>query len=137
MTPEQLKKRVMRYLNQTVIHSALSRLNCLTPAWSNIRSSISSMNSNLDQLIILGRANDRLNINAHVLNAASNIQARITPQGKTYVKEYFSSSLLYYLEKHRVIRTTVLIGALGEASPSLLYPSSLRWLKIIKPGALA
>lgn len=41
------------------------------------------------------------------------VEPRITPQGKTYVKEHFSNSVLDYLEKHSVIRTIVLIGGIG------------------------
>ena len=51
--------------------------------------------------------------NQHVLSATSRIEARITPQGKSYVKEHFSNSVLDYLEKHPAIRTIVLIGGIG------------------------
>jgi len=115
MTPEELKKRVMKYLNKngdTFCSISSQLLN------SGMEQHIVPYLLNeleRDQLIVLGRASDRLNTNAHVLNPASNIQAHINPQGKTYVKEHFSNSILDYLEKHPIIRTIVLIGGIGGA----------------------
>ena len=113
MTPEELKKRVMKYLNKNgdTFCSITSQLLNSGMEQHNVQYLLNELER--DQLIILGKANDRLNTNAHVLNPASNIQARITPQGKTYVKEHFSNSILDYLEKHPVIRTIVLIGGIG------------------------
>lgn len=113
MTADQLKKRVMKYLNKNgdTFCSITSQLLDSGMEQHNIQYLLNELER--DQLIILGRANDRLNTNQHVLSATSRIEARITPQGKSYVKEHFSNSILDYLEKHPVIRTIVLIGGIG------------------------
>lgn len=113
MTPEELKKRVMKYLhkNGDTFCSITYQLLNSGMEQHNVQYLLNELER--DQLIILGRANDRLNTNQHLLSAASRIEARITPQGKTYVKEHFSNSILDYLEKHPAIRTIVLIGSIG------------------------
>jgi len=113
MTAEQLKKRVLKYLNKNgdTYCSISSQLLNSDMEQHNVQYLLNELER--DQLIILGRANDRLNTNQHVLSPTSRIEARITPQGKTYVKEHFSNSVLDYLEKHPAIRTIVLIGSIG------------------------
>jgi hypothetical protein len=66
-----------------------------------------------DNLITLSKANPHLNSNQHVLNAASNFQARITPEGRKYVKEHLSPSWLDYLEKHPIIRIILIVGGVA------------------------
>lgn len=100
MTAEQLKKRVMKYLNKNgdTFCSITSELLDSGMEQHNVQYLLNELER--DQLIILGRANDRLNTNQHVLSATSRIEARITPQGKTYVKEHFSNSVLDYLDDY-------------------------------------
>lgn len=66
-----------------------------------------------DKLIILSKANPHLNTNQHVLTASSNIQARLTPEGRNHVKEHFAPSWLDYLEKHPIIRIILIVGGIA------------------------
>jgi hypothetical protein len=116
MTEEKLKKNVLKYLNKN------GETFCsITPVLLNTdieQHKIQYLLNELerDALILLAKDNDRLNsagAGAHVLNPASRIRARITPQGRTHVKDHLVTSILDYLERHPVIRTIVLIGGIG------------------------
>lgn len=116
MTEEKLKKNVLKYLNKNGETFCYISPVLLNTGIEQHKIQYLLNEFERDGLVLLARDNDRLNsagAGAHVLNSNSKIRARITPQGKTYVKEHISSSFFDYLEKHPVIRTIILIGSVG------------------------
>lgn len=116
MTASKLKKKVLKHLNKNgdTFISITNQLLNTGIEQHQVQYLLNELER--DGLIILGKANDRLNVtgvNAHILSANSHLEARITPQGKAYVKEHLTNSILDYLEKHPLIRTIVLIGSIG------------------------
>ena len=112
ITKPELKKRVLKYLNKngdtfTDITSTLLNTGI---EQHNIKYLLDELQH--DGLIILSKANPHLNSNQHVLNAASNVQARITPNGRKFVKEHHGS-WLDYLEKHPIIRIILIVGGVA------------------------
>jgi hypothetical protein len=113
ITAEELKKKVLTHLdkNDNTFCSITFQLLDTGMEQHQVQYLLNELEH--DQLNILGYANDRLNTNKHVLSTASRIEARITPQGKDYVKTHFNHSILDYLEKHSIIRIVVLIGGIA------------------------
>jgi hypothetical protein len=117
LTKAELKKRVLKHLNEhgdTFVDFTPVILNTGIDQ-THIKYLLDELQT--DSLIILSKANPHLNsigANGHVLTAASNMQARITPQGRDYVKQHFaSSSWLDYLEKHPIIRIILIVGGVA------------------------
>lgn len=113
ITRPELKKRVLKYLYKhgdtfTDITSTLLNTDI---DQHNIKYLLDELQH--DNLIILSKANPHLNSNQHVLNAASNVQARITPEGRRHVKEHLATSWLDYLEKHPIIRIILIVGGVA------------------------
>lgn len=116
LTKPELKKRVLKHLNEhgdTFVDFTPVILNTGIDQ-THIKYLLDELQT--DNLIILSKNNPHLNsigANGHVLTAASNVQARITPQGRAYVKEHISTSVLDYLEKHPVIRIILIVGGVA------------------------
>lgn len=116
LTKAELKKRVLKHL-----HEQEDTFVDITPVILNTGIEQTQIKYLLDELqtdslIILSKNNPHLNsvgANGHVLTAASNVQARITPQGRGYVKQHFASSWLDYLEKNPIIRIILIVGGVA------------------------
>ncbi len=113
LTKPELKKRVLKHLNEhgdTFVDITPVILNTGIDQ-THIKYLLDELQT--DSLIILSKNNPHLNsigANGHVLTAASNVQARITPQGRDYVKQHFAPSWLDSLEKHPIIRIILIVG---------------------------
>lgn len=116
LTKPQLKKNVLKHLykhgdtfcdiTSVILNTGIEQ--------SHIKYLLDELEA--DKLIVLSRANPHLNsagVGAHILNAGSNIQARITAQGLDHVKQHFSPSWIDYFEKHPVIRIILIVGGIG------------------------
>lgn len=113
ITKPELKKRVLKYLykNGDTFTDITSTLLNTGIEQSHIKYLLDELQH--DNLIILSKANPHLNSSQHVLSAASNVQARITPEGRKYVKEHLNASWLDYLEKHPILRIILIVGGVA------------------------
>lgn len=116
LTKPELKKKVLKFLyknGDTFVVITSSLLNTGIEQ-SHIKYLLDELEH--DKLIILSKNNPHLNSygpGSHVLNPASNIQARITPEGRNHVKEHFAPSWLDYFEKHPVVRIILIVGGVA------------------------
>jgi len=115
LTKPQLKQNVLKYLykyGDTFCDITVVILNTGIEQ-SQIKYLLDELEA--DKLIVLSRANPHLNsagVGAHILNAGSNVQARITAEGRDHVQQHLSPSWIDYLEKHPVIRIILILGGI-------------------------